>query len=183
MKIERLPSGSYQIWMTDADMQRWGLRFETMGAQDAATRAAIRRLLQLLGHRGLWTNGVSLTVEAVPIEQGCLLLFSPKREWPLCAVLCPQIYALNSAGEVLQLGQALGETETLPSASLFLWGEEYRLIVYPDPRTSRCEQLPLSEFAQPIAQGHTAAAFTEEHGQTITVGNALHRLREACATR
>lgn len=182
MKIEQLPSGSYQIWMTETDMFRWGLRFETMGAGDAATRTAISRLLQLLHHRGLWDQGESLTVEAVPVEHGCLLLFTPKGERTLCPAPRPQIYALAGVSAVLQLGRALGETKQLPAASLFSWGEEYRLIVYPDLHVPRPNRL-LSEFGHCVAQGAVAAAFTEEHGGAITVGNALHRLREGCAVR
>ena len=182
MKIDSLPNGSYRIWLTDADMHRWGLRFETMGAGDTATETAITRLVQLLDRRGTSAVAERVTVEALPIEGGCVLLFTPKGERLTAPTPLPQIYALGGAGEVLCLGRALQNARRLPPASLYAWGEQYRLIVYPDLYTPRPSRL-LSEFGHRVAQGAAAAAFTEEHGRAVTVGNALHRLREGCADR
>ena len=181
MKREALPNGRYRIWLTDADMRRWGLDFETMGAGNAATETAITRLLQSLDRRD-GRMAESVTVEAMPIDGGCLLLFTPKGERVTAMAPQPQIYLLDGAGAVLCLGRALKGTAHLPPASLYAWGEQYRLIVYPDLYTPRPSRL-LSEFGHRVAQGAVAAAFTEEHGTAVTVGNALHRLREGCAVR
>ncbi|MBR2339023.1 MAG: hypothetical protein IKA63_06115 [Clostridia bacterium] len=179
MKIEPLKSGCFKIWMTENDMQRWGLRFDDMSADHRATRTAVMRLLAIVKQRtDLHADG--MTVEAVPVEGGCLLLFTPHGRRPLFRMPQPQIYALHTADDLLQLGEGLSADDALPAASLYSWGDEYRLILYAGVGGTRGSHLPLAECAEKVGEGTASAAFIEEHGQPITVGNALHRL---CAAR
>lgn len=178
MKIESLHSGCLKIWMTNTDMRRWGLQFDTMTAGDHATRAAVTKLLHVVRqHENLPLDG-AMTVEALPVDGGCLLLITPRRPRPLLPMPQMQIYALGGAEDVLQLGVGLAgkDPRALPASSLYGWGEGYRLILYPGFCSLYDTRRLLSEFAEKVGEGAAAAAFVEEHGTPLAVGDALHRL-------
>lgn len=177
MKIEPLNSGELRIWMTDDELYRWGLRLDEMKAGTPESNRAIRRLLGVARQRQPFYSNGSVLVEALPLEGGCLFLFStPDRLVP--AATLPQVYALESAEAVLQLGEQLSakQQENLPPASLYQQGEGYVLILYMELGTAgSCRRL-LQEFGRCMGEGYVAAAYIEEHSQPITVGDALHRL-------
>lgn len=177
MKIEPLSSGDLRIWMTNDELCRWGLRLEEMKAGTPETTRAIRRLLGIARQRQLFFSHGSVLVEALPIDGGCLFLFSsPDHPAPTAAL--PQVYTLDSAETVLQLGKRLSTKPqaSLPRASLYRQGEKYVLILYAGLGTvSGCCRL-LQEFGCRTSEGYVAAAYIEEHSQPITIGNALQRL-------
>ncbi len=177
MKIEPLSSGDLRIWMTDDELCRWGLRLDEMKVGTPATNCAIRRLLGVARQRQPFYSNGSVLVEALPLEGGCLFLFStPDRCAPTAAL--PQVYALDSAEAVLQFGERLSANrqDSLPPASLYQLGDGYVLILYVGLGTAGgCRRL-LQEFGRCTGEGYVAAAYIEEHSRPITVGNALQRL-------
>lgn len=179
MKMEPLRGGCLKIWMTQADMQHWGLQFDRMDARDEATRRAVLRLITVARER-LALGAISeLTVEALPIDGGCLLLLTPLDAAPLFRRSEPVIYTVRSADDLLCLGRGLCRlpASALPSSSLFGWERGYRLIVYPDATTGTACRRLLSEFSEATAKGRAAAAYTEEHGEPLLIGDALQRLQ------
>ncbi len=181
MKMEPLKGGCLKIWMTRADMQRFGLAFEQMNARDAATRRAVLKLINVAQQRLAFRAEQGLTVEALPLSDGCLLLLTPGRRRELFPTAEPAVYTIHDADDLLRFGDSLGglAEEQLPAASLFCWKQGYRLILYPDIVSGEpCKRL-LYEFAERVADGSAAAAYTEEHGRPLAVGNALHRLLTA----
>lgn len=177
MKMEPLSSGDLRIWMTDEELCRWGLRLEDMKAGTAGTDRAMRRLLSVARQRLPFSSNGSVLVEAMPLEGGCLFLFSsPGRS--ASAVSLPQLYVLDSAEAVLGLGETLSASrcDALPPASLYRQGDAYVLILYAGlGTTGGCCRL-LQEFGRRMGEGYAAASYIEEHSQPITVGNALQRL-------
>ena len=45
MKMEPLKGGCLKIWLTETDMQHWGLCFDRMRARDETTRRAMLKLI------------------------------------------------------------------------------------------------------------------------------------------
>lgn len=180
MKMEPLDSGDLRIWMTDEELCRWGLCTEDMKAGTPQTSRAIRRLLGVARQRLAFPTHGSVLVEALPIEGGCLFLFStPARLVP--PIVLPQVYVLDSAEAVLQFGETLCtlSDRELPPASLYRQGEAYLLILYDGLGvTGGCRRL-LQEFGHRLGEGYAAASYIEEHGKPITVGDALQRLSAA----
>ncbi len=178
MKMEPLKGGCLKIWMSSTDMHRWGLRFECMSADDTATRRAIHRLVHIARQREALRAEEGLTVEALPASEGCLLLFTPQRPFVPPRSPKPIIYALDNGDDLLELGDRLCrfERRALPAAALYGWGERYRLIVYADPAPAPALHRLLNEYAQPVAAGYAAAAYTEEHGTPLIATQALQRL-------
>lgn len=179
MKIESLGCGRLKIWMSERDMNRWGLRFERMDAQDTATRAAITKMLTVARQRDYPSAAEDLTVEAVPVEGGCVFLFTPRRPRPLFRMPPVQIYTISSADTLLRLGDALRRQSPLPLSSLYRMGEEYRLLVYPALFPSALDRRLLAEYTDWAGEGAAAAAWVEEHGTPVAVGNALSALCQA----
>ncbi len=178
MKMEPLDSGCLKIWMTHADMLSWGLDFDRMSVRDTATRHAVLKLIHLAQERLALPLSTGMTVEALPLEDGCLLLLTPGH--PRCQTRAaqPAVYAIRTADDLLQLGGRLSllPKHRLPCASLFEWHTGYRLILYPDTLPSTPLRRLVGEFAELIGKGSTTAAYTEEHGSPLVIGNALQRL-------
>ncbi len=180
MKIEPLSSGALKIWMSEEELQRWGLSFETLGTDKVRTHRALIKLLGIAKQRLVACPEEEMRVEIMALHSGYLFLIIPEKDsWsPVCN---PKIYAIADAEQLLRLGENLAANHAgeLPLSSLYEWNKEYRLIVYSASRKRSREWRILSEFAQCVAEGNGAAAFLEEHGVPIIQGTALHRL---CAT-
>ena len=123
MKMEPLKSGRLKIWMPQADMRRWGLSFEHMDARDAATRHAVLRRLTIAQQRHAVFAREGMTIEALPVGDGCLLLLTPGRRYSLLSLPEPTIYTIHSADDLLRFGNSLSQMpeSTRPAASLFGW--------------------------------------------------------------
>lgn len=99
----------------------------------------------------------------------------------------PYIYEVEDAEQLFRLAEGLLryrqplEKRLLPSAgsSLYLFGEKYRLVLYPAAALPRGVQDLMREFSRCAGEGDAAAAYTAEHGRAIAVGDALLRLYSA----
>ncbi len=170
--MEGLRGGSLRVWLSAQDMVRFGLEFQSLSADNAPTRAAVTKLLEVAGKRTPLV-GEGLTVEAVPVADGCVLLFTPHRRLPPPRMPLPQLFSLQSADDLLDFGRALRGVSELPAASLYGWGDTYRLVVYAGIGAPGAIRRLLSEYAIRLGEGTALAAFTEEHGTPIAVGDAL----------
>lgn len=172
MKIESLACGDLRIWMTEHDLTCFGFGLQDLREKTPAADRAVRRLLGLARQRVIFQPHGPITVEALPLEDGCILVFCASgRIWPQAA---PQIFLVPSADDLMRFGEALsGTSRQLPIASLYGADGAYYLIVYADSVADLGYSRLLSEFATPVAEGYTAAACMEEHGTPLAVGNAL----------
>ena len=59
----------------------------------------------------------------------------------------------------------------IKKSSLYLLGNQYRLLIY----TATADEL-ISEYLQNITKDKTAVSYTEEHGTSICLGNAVSML-------
>ncbi len=176
MKIEPINGKSVKIWMTQHDMMGWGLCFDHMSGRDRATNAVVTKLLAVMQKQiGIRFRGTIL-VEAVQTDDGCVLLFSSRERSMLADKPLPQIYAIESTDGLLAMRGVVSRLTEKPLASLYAWGDEYRLIVYPSERIGGWRVL--SEFCERVGEGAVSAAFVDEYGTAITVGNAFHLLCE-----
>lgn len=178
MKMEPLPGGCLKIWMTPTDLQRWGLTPAAIDAHNPATRRTIVKLLKIAEQRYGFRRDSKLTVEIVSLGSGCLLLLTPGNRSLPSGSLSPTIYTVHNANDLLRLGKSLSDAfpTSLPTASLFAWKREYRLILYTDVPLNVSFHRVLSEFADPVADSAVVAAYTEEHGHALAIGNALQQL-------
>lgn len=187
MQRDLLPNGSLKIFLTEEDLREWGLCFDSLNMHSAATKAILAALLASAKEE-LDFESEHLLVEALPLEEGCLLLFTPMDEAPrrlrLRRAGHPLVYQLDDAESLLSLAEGwcrfyppdtpLGSP--FAASSLYHFGDGYRLVLYPlSPLRKGAQQL-LQELATPAGEGETAVAFAAEHGEPMIIGCALQEL-------
>ena len=186
MELTRLHNGCLRIWLTETDLERMGLSFDRLDASDPTTRLAMGQILLAAEQQTGFIPSGNLMVEALPIQNGCLLLLSPigdSQSWKPKRAGGPYIYAVETAEQLLRLAEnwkrfAVRE-ELLPASSLYRWDTHYRLIVYPAASFPPGMRQLLTEFTTETGEGDAAAAFIAEHGKALLIGNALPRLSAA----
>ena len=183
MKIESLISGDLRIWMTDRDLDRWGLCLDDLQTASRSADRTVRRLLGVARQRIPFCSSGTVTVEILPVEGGLVFVFSAPPCVPLPPV--PRVYTLATADDVLQLGEALSgfADNRPPYASLYRQGDGYLLIVYPGMGEGGGYRRVIGEFGTPFGEGAAAVARVEEYAHPIVLGDALHRLITAHGSR
>ncbi len=187
MHQEWLENGCLRIWLTDTEAREIGILFDEDDRlpgdrQLLAVKIAVSRLLsEAIRERPRLIN-YSWEVEALPIENGCILLCTPRRVRAVrrrTKEAQPFVLHLETVDSLFELARGLRRSDSsalIENSSLFALGDEYRLIV----RTAG-DALPpfFREYAVSCEEGEAAAAAVEEHGKAITLQNALQTIADA----
>ncbi len=179
MERERLDNGCYRVFLSDEELQEWGLSFERLSGRSPCTRALLSALL-VAASEGDAFDAEGITAEVFPVEGGCFLLFSPGtfREKSLPSARIPLCAAFENLDALLDFCFA-ARSLSLVSSSLYTYEECLWLILTPlSENTARVKGL-LSEWECRVLSGAVAAAFLLEHGSVVYGENALQRLNEA----
>ncbi len=180
MRMEMTDSGCLKVWLSEEDLAELGLTFESLDYEDPVTRDAMKRILAAAQKETGFPAEGGLMVEALPLDGGCLLLFTPvegRRRSRMKRAVGPYVYEVETADQLLGMARSLSRISApLTGSSLYSFGKGYRLVLYPAAPLARGVGDLLGEFARQAGEGDTAAAFTAEHGRPIAVGDALARL-------
>lgn len=190
MRMEILENGCLKILLTAEDLDSLGISFADLDYGKPATRKAVQALLEAARKEMGFDPAGGMLVEALPVDGGCLLLFTPTgghRRARMKAMGGPYIYEVADADQLLRLAEGLRRFDYVPGrrfagisgSSLYSFGGGYRLVLYPSAPFPRGMSNLLQEFARAAGEGDAAAAFTAEHGRPIAVGNALSRISDA----
>lgn len=178
--MELTDSGCLKVWLSEEDLAELGLTFESLDYEDPITRDAMKILLTAARKETGFQAEGGLMVEALPVDGGCLLLFTPaenRRRTRMKRAVGPYVYELDNADQLLGMARSLGRAAApLTGSSLYAFGRGYRLVLYPAAPLARGVGDLLDEFARRAGEGDAAAAFTAEHGRPLAVGDALDRL-------
>ena len=68
--------GGYRVFLSDEDLKQWGLDFASLDSRSPETRALLTAV-SLIVHGSGDPEGDGMEVEALPVEGGCFLLFTP----------------------------------------------------------------------------------------------------------
>ena len=77
MRMEMTDSGCLKVWLSEEDLAELGLTFESLDYEDPVTRDAMKRILAAAQKETGFPAEGGLMVEALPLDGGCLLLFTP----------------------------------------------------------------------------------------------------------
>lgn len=186
MRMELLDNGCLKILLTGEDLRCRSLSFDTLDYRDSHTREALHALLEAAQEQVGFPPTEHLLIEALPVEDGCLLLVTPEKSGcrlRLKTAKGPYIYRLDNAERLLQLADGLSRLYRREAAlvdcrgsSLYRAEDGYRLILYAPKGLSGPVRRLLTHLAEPEGEGDAAAAFVEEHAAAVSVGDALPRL-------
>lgn len=154
MKIEPIDNGNLRIWLTDEEIEEWGLT----DSRGGGVRRLVRRALSAVGRR-LTSRTVA---EMIPVEGGCVVLVSTY----IPPIALPAVYAADEEA-VAQIG-ARWRVPTGERAQVYAVDDGYRLVVYSDDRLEEKSDALLREYAQPLGGGAGLAAHVAEYGRLIT---------------
>ena len=186
MKMELLENGCLKILLTEEDLQAYNITFDELDYNNETTRSVLHQLLEIARRDTGFDSSGSLIIEALPVDNGCLLLLTPaggKRHIRMKRVVGPYIYELDDVDDVLCFARSMdGRTPVMLGSSLYQFGDRYRLILYPGSPIAKEVVYILHEYAHIAGEGDAAAAYTAEHGHPIAVGDALGQLCTAMRT-
>ena len=119
MKMELLDNGCLKVLLTEEDLQALGLTFDSMDTTNMATQEAIQSLLLTARHETGFDPSMGLVVEALPVDGGCLLLFTPvctRRRIRLKKAVGPYIYEAEDIEQLFRLVFAIISCRVDPSS-------------------------------------------------------------------
>lgn len=185
MQFHVTENGVLRVMVSDAELVRFGLSFDELNEQCPKTRSALTSVLRTAKEQCGFEPPHHLCIEAMPIDGGCLLLFSPDgshRRWRPRRAAPMGVWRFENADALLgfsaalrPLSPALEKRREWCASSLFAQRDAYDLVVYAPSMLPRGVLGLLSEFAEHIGGGVTAAA-VEEHATPVCIREALLKL-------
>ena len=164
MTVEPIANGCLRVWLTDDEMEQWGLS----ASEPPLTRA--RRLVRRVVATAGWPHTARVIAEVIPVDGGGVLLIQPQ----LSPADTPLVYRLSDENALLDLLRHWGNTEGEdPLCSVYTDGGGYDLVVYATQPLCESRLYLLEEYAVGSEKGAVAAARCGEYGRPLWVGKAL----------
>lgn len=176
MDITRTEGGALRVLLSDSDLKHFGADFAALGERDPQTGVVIKRILRAVLKKMPLPRDTALTVEAVPTDDGCLLLITPRPR------ATDNVYTVTVAEKegllLLQNTLTRVAADTFTASALYQLPDGYGLLLYYDQPANNVEQL-LHEFGK-VHTGGIPAAKIAEYGKPLYIGNALERMHHLC---
>lgn len=154
LKIEPIAGGRLRVWLTEAEVEEWGL---SAHGQERRIRRLVRHIAATAG----WDDHSRLLAEMIEIEGGYLLLVTPQE----AEQRQPLVYALARADHLLDLARRWRQTAGEPPyIALYTAPVGYRLAVYADAPLPEAYRRLLDEYGRRVGQGHGVVAHCGEYG-------------------
>lgn len=191
--MQMLDNGCLKILLTGEDLACMGLTFATFDYNDSLTQEMLQTLLATAKRDTGFEPPGGVLVEAMPLNDGCLLLFTPTgghRRIRMKRAGTPYVYRIETVDHLLALAATLenyfrcsGEApSSVGITSLYRFGADYRLIVFSPGFLTRGVQRILQEFTVQVGEGDVAAAYITEHGEALVQNTAFLQLCEGMHT-
>ncbi|MBQ8684432.1 MAG: hypothetical protein IJ518_07965 [Clostridia bacterium] len=160
MKVEQIINGSLRVWLSEEELEQWGLL--RPGEEDR--QAALRLVRRLLRHAPRPAEKV--VAELIPVDGGGVLLVSALKP-PL--LRSPLVYRIADEDALLEIlsrwrGTSTGE---VPAFCLYEQADEYILVVYPTASLTQQRRWLLTEYGDLLGSGEGLAAYWAEHGHAL----------------
>lgn len=176
LKVEHIARRRLRIWLTEEELQAWGIRFRQLGESRVQTERLLHKVMPSV--RQFFPSSVRVSVEAIPVEGGCVLLVGTEGLRAGGPLVCrvEQLDALYALAE-----QWLSQETAPVNNSLYLMEDAYLLVLYPVEPLSLRRQALLREYGNGTVYGEAAAAYADEYGRLLVAGEAMKALT-GCAS-
>lgn len=192
MQFDITDNGALRVLLSDGDLCRMGLTFADLDYASPITRNALKTILLSAEAQVGFGIADPLCIEAVPVDAGCLLLFTPtETETPKFSrrLSFPAgVWQLDDADALLSFGKAvqplaplIRRRATFCASSLYQQNGVYLLVLYAPSLLPRGVLPILAEFAEKVG-GEKAVAAVAEHGTAVCLHDALVRLTDAVSS-
>ena len=199
MILELVDESRLLIILSPEDMEDYELTFDSLDWHDSHSRSVIKGFLQMAcRQKGFCPGNSRLLIEAVPDEEGCVLLvtmlpeektkrktYRIKENHP---VMTPFLFRFDQAENLLAAvdrayRQFYRAKNAACSSSLYLWNDRYYLIVYGGKKLPCPVEILLTEYGCYLGKGRQAAAQVLEYGKLLAGGDAVSLLGLSLARR
>lgn len=184
MDFHMIHENKLKVILTAADLEGFGIDYDSMDYQDPHTRKALLRILeQGRAETGFDPRKAKLFIEVYPCEgNGCVLFFTCLRQPHAAAktAMEPVLFAFDSVDALTEGAVKVYSRygHRIYRSSLYQMEGTYRLVVYPLDYADRLSVYFLTEFGEKIGEGRLMASYTQEHGREIIRDNAIEKLSE-----
>ena len=192
MILELVDESRLLIILSPEDMEDYQLTFDSLDWRDGHSRTVIREFLQMACHqKGFCPGDSRLLIEAVPDEEGCVLLVTMlpeekskrKRYWikENHPVLTPFVFRFDHAENLLAAVDRVYRQFYRPqkaacSSWLYLLNGAYYLVLYGGRRLPCSVEILLTEYGSFQGKGRNTAAQVLEHGKLLAGEDAVAAL-------
>lgn len=186
MEIQLISSDQLKISLTEMDLEKLGVTYDSLDYSDPQTKKAILSLLmQAKKTTGFDPHHAKLYVEVYPEDEGgCTLFFTSVQKKPAShrstdACPCgPVIFEFSNLDILVDASCKLfcQYGHRIYKSFLYRLDESYRLIIYPLDSVDNVTVGFLCEYGRMVGEGELLAAFVAEHGQCIIRDNAIDTL-------
>lgn len=189
MILELVDESRLLIILSPEDMEDYQLTFDSLDWQNGHSRSVIKEFLRMAcRQKGFCPGDSRLLIEAVPDEEGCVLLvtmlpaekakrrvYRIKENHP---ILTPFLFRFDQAENLLAAVDRVYRQFYLPKKAscgsrLYLLNRAYYLIIYGGKKLPCPVEILLTEYGSYIGKGQQAAAQILEHGKLLAGEDAV----------
>lgn len=177
MTIEQIDKSKVMILLGSEDMRDFSLEYDTLDFSDPHSRRILNRLLKLACSKtGLNTDNKRMYVEALPHNNGCLILLtlrpkSERRTYKIKRTNKELGCVFENCEALIQASVALGKNY-IPKNSAYFYNGKYYLIIDSRP-VSVYVLATFEEFSNILALNRITSARIKENGRLIAHKNAV----------
>ncbi len=173
MNIERIKNDRLRVYLSDADLTKWGLNYASLEAGTPQTDRFIRQVLRAARQQTGHPAG-GCAVEAFPVEGGCVLLLTLTRMQlrPYDPLVC----RIDDASTLLSLAARFEAVGPLPRSSLYELPAGYILVIHACEQVMPLHRRLLAEYGYLVEGGEAAVAAAAEYGTLLVSADALEQL-------
>ena len=181
MNISKIDDIRLLISLASEDMQAFDLRFDQFLWSDRKSRNIIRELLIIAEEKtGFSANNKRLMIEAIPLDDGCAILFTllsdnlklPRKKFRVKAKHEPFIYEFDRAGDLLDaINKLICLNTNIKLSTAIELKDKYYLIIY-------LVSIVLSEYGKYKCSGKINESKLLEYGNIISKEYAIEQIGE-----
>lgn len=188
LNISKIDDIRLLISLANEDMQAFDLRFDQFLWSDRKSRNIIRELLEIAEEKtGFSVENKRLMIEAVPINDGCAILFTllsdklklARKKFRVKNKHEPLIYEFNSAGDLLDaISKLIPLNTNIRLSTVIEFQKKYYLIMYTNGGITSAVSVILSEYGKWKGAGKINESKLMEYGKIVSKEYAIEQIGE-----
>lgn len=187
MTIEQIDSSKVLVALCNQDMKDYELEFDSMGFENTHSKKILNRLITMICNKtGLSTNNKRLLMEALPHQNGCLILvtfmekhISTRVKYRIKKPKETTCFCFEETDDFLKaISLIYKENIYVRSSKAYLFKKEYYLVFDSHPIPHIAKRI-LNEYGKRRKCTKAFLSALKEAGKTICEKNAVDTIGKA----